>query len=128
MRYFCRLADKEARRAIFKIHLKLKEQKHTPSDELLRKTEGFSGAEIEAIVNEACFLAHNDYYFGKKENDNVTAQNLIDATDPIVPLSTTMKETIEKLRQWADTDAAKQMIVSHQKLKIIKTSLNYNRK
>ena len=99
--FFVDLPDEKSRKEIFEIHLKRKEQNHTPSDELLNKTEGFSGAEIEAIVNEACFLAYNNPSSQKKENINITAKNLIDATEPIVPLSTTMKETIESLRKWA---------------------------
>ena len=97
--FFVDLPDKETRKKIFEIHLKAKEQgKVKPSDELIEKTEGFSGAEIESIVNEAHFMAHND----KKEDTTITAKHLIEATKLIVPLSTTMKENIEKLREWSN--------------------------
>uniref|UniRef100_A0A2B4S1S9 Uncharacterized AAA domain-containing protein ycf46 n=1 Tax=Stylophora pistillata TaxID=50429 RepID=A0A2B4S1S9_STYPI len=96
--FFVDLPDKKARKEIFKIHLQRKEQSYQPTEEILKKTEGFSGAEIEAIIDEACFLAYNE----KKEDNNINAQNLIDALENIVPLSITMKETIENLRKWAD--------------------------
>ena len=95
--FFVDLPSKDERKEIFKIHLDNKEQKTKISDELLKETEGFSGAEIEAIVKEAMFLAVN--------NDDkkiiINAKNLIDAQKPIVPLSTTMYKTIKKLREWA---------------------------
>ena len=73
--FFVDLPGKNAREAIFRIHLDRIEQKDVkPSNELLDKTEGFSGSEIEAVVNEALFFAY--------ESDNtpkIQAVNLINA-------------------------------------------------
>jgi transitional endoplasmic reticulum ATPase len=50
--------DKEARKEIFKIHLKGKPLADDVNiDELAEKTEGYSGADIEAICREAGMLA-----------------------------------------------------------------------
>ena len=96
--FFVDLPSKEARKTIFKIHLKAKDQeKVEPTDELLEATEGYSGAEIEAIVNEAHFSAHNE----NSEEPKIHAKNIIDAARNVTPLSRTMRETIMDLRRWA---------------------------
>ncbi|MGR3913473.1 MAG: AAA family ATPase [Gammaproteobacteria bacterium] len=98
--FFVDLPDEKSRRDIFEIHLKRRGQRRAPSDELLKATAGFSGAEIEAIVKEALFLAHREKR-GKGGTITVSAQNLIAAKGEMVPLSTTMREAIANLRQWA---------------------------
>ena len=97
--FFVDLPGKEARRAIFCSHLKHKGQDIASSnnDDLLKKTEGFSGSEIEAVVNDALFMA----YESGKDEAKITVKHLMDATESIVPLSRTMGETISKLREWA---------------------------
>lgn len=102
--FFVDLPDQDARESIFKIHLSLKQQNKKIPDDLLEQTEGFSGAEIETIVNEAHFKAHEDKYnAGNDSQDNplIACTHLIDATGSIVPLAKTMKEDIERLRDWA---------------------------
>lgn len=98
--FFVDLPSDSERKDIFSIHLERKEQKASASDELLKETEGFSGAEIEVIVKEAMFLAANNKSNSKKIVIN--AKNLIDAQKNIVPLSATTSETIAKLREWAN--------------------------
>ncbi len=50
--------DKEARKEIFRIHLKNKPlAEDVKLDELAEKTEGYSGADIEAVCREAGMLA-----------------------------------------------------------------------
>lgn len=50
--------DKESRKKVFEIHLKnTKLDKSVNIDELVRKTEGFVGADIENLVREAAILA-----------------------------------------------------------------------
>ena len=67
--------------------------------ELVKKTEGFSGAEIEEVVNEALF---NAYANGQKD---LEMQNLLDCISDTSPLSRTMAETIANLRKWAEQRA-----------------------
>jgi SpoVK/Ycf46/Vps4 family AAA+-type ATPase len=94
--FFVDLPNSFERRQIFSIEL-LK-RKRNPAEFDLTKiaaaAEGFSGAEIDAVVQEALYLA----YSGKNQ---LTTQSLIDALGQTVPLSTTRSEEIEALRQWA---------------------------
>lgn len=101
--FFVDLPNEAARKKIFQIHLQRKEQLATGkklSDELLDKTEGFSGAEIESIVNEALFMAVAEAK-NKSSSIEISSQHLIFVAKDIVPLSSTMKEDIDKLREWA---------------------------
>lgn len=63
--------------------------------ELARVTEGFTGAEIAAIVPDALFTAFAD---GARE---VTTADLVAAARTVVPLSRTASEKIDALRAWA---------------------------
>ena len=105
--FFVDLPDQLTRKQIFEIHLKSISQEKAPvSDELIGKTEGFSGAEIENIVHEAHFLAHNADE-ARKEKATISASHLIKVAGNVVPLARTMKENIEKLREWADARCRK---------------------
>ena len=61
---------------------------------LVKASEGFSGAEIEEVVNEALF---NAYANGQKDLD---MKNLFDCIPTTSPLSRTMAETKTNLRKW----------------------------
>jgi AAA+ superfamily predicted ATPase len=60
-----------------------------------RQCDGFTGAEIAAIVPDAMFMAFNDG--GRK----VRTMDLKVATATVVPLTKTASEKIERLRKWA---------------------------
>jgi hypothetical protein len=62
---------------------------------LANATEGFSGAEIAALVPEALFAAFND------DGRQPTAADLFLAARSVVPLSKTAPEKISRLRDWA---------------------------
>lgn len=101
--FFVDLPSAKERENIFQIHLK---NKHRNAEalglnmaELVKKTEGFSGAEIEEVVNEALF---NAYANGQKD---LEMQNLLDCISATSPLSSTMAETIANLRKWAEQRA-----------------------
>lgn len=74
---------------------------------LSKKTEGFNGAEIEECIKEAMFAA----YVENPEIPILKASHLVDAISKTVPLSTTMKEQIYALRQWASTRAKNASII-----------------
>lgn len=99
--FFVDLPGDESRKRIFEIHLKRRKQRLAPTDELVKETEGFSGAEIEAIVKEGLFLAHRGKNPGTGATIAVSAQNLLDAKGKMIPLSNIMRETIAALRKWA---------------------------
>lgn len=101
--FFVDLPNEEERKKIFEIHLLKKNQNaHAfPLEMLSKKTDGFNGAEIEECVKEAMFAAYVD----NSENPKLEAKYIVDAINRTVPLSTTMKEQITALRQWASTRA-----------------------
>ena len=95
--FFVDLPGKKAREEIFRIHLERKKQKDISTPDLISETEGFSGSEIEGVVGEALVKAYN-----KREKDKppvVKTKDMLDIAKGIVPLSTTMRETIEGLRK-----------------------------
>ncbi len=94
--FFVDLPARQERAAIFSIHLR---RRGRPVDEfdidsLASASEGFSGAEIE----EAIVAAMYDVFDAKQPLDTEAVLRSVTAT---VPLSTTMKEDIDRLREWA---------------------------
>jgi SpoVK/Ycf46/Vps4 family AAA+-type ATPase len=101
--FFVDLPSARERENIFNIHLKNKNRdaKELKLDmqKLVKASEGFSGAEIEEVVNEALF---NAYANGQKD---LEMKNLLDCIAATSPLSRTMAETIANLRKWAEQRA-----------------------
>ncbi len=96
--FFIDLPNYHERKQIFEIHLAKRGWKaeNYDTDELAANTDGFSGAEIEQVVNSAIVDAFD-------EGKVVTQKDLNDSRDQTVPLSTTMRESIFELREWART-------------------------
>lgn len=101
--FFVDLPNQKERENIFSIHLKKKGQDPSqyPMEMLGKKTEGFNGAEIEECIKEAMFAA----YVEAPDNPKLLSKHLMDAILKTVPLSTTMREQIAALRNWAVTRA-----------------------
>lgn len=101
--FFVDLPSAKERENIFNIHLKNKNRdaKKLGLDmaKLVKSSEGFSGAEIEEVVNEALF---NAFANGQKD---LQMNNLLDCISATSPLSRTMAETIANLRKWAEQRA-----------------------
>ncbi len=96
--FFIDLPNFHERKHIFQIHLA--KRGCNPDDfnleELSDKVEGYSGAEIEQIVNSAVIDAYT--------YDRLPSQkNILDTSDSIVPLSVTMEDKVFALREWART-------------------------
>jgi len=94
--FFVDLPQPDARRAIFTIHL-AKRRRDTSKfdlDALVKASEGFSGAEIEQAVIAGLHIA----FAARTE---LTTQHLLDALTSSPPLSVTMREKIEWLREWS---------------------------
>ena len=64
------------------------------SQRVVDATEGFTGSEIEAVVDEAMFRAFD-------AGHDLELDDLVWATGEIVPLCTTAKEQVDALREWA---------------------------
>lgn len=101
--FFVDLPTAKERENIFSIHLQKKGQDPSqyPMGMLGKKTEGFNGAEIEECIKEAMFAA----YVQNPDEPKLEAAHIVEAIEKTVPLSTTMKEQITNLREWAKTRA-----------------------
>jgi len=94
--FFVDLPQHSARMNIFKIHLKRRmlDPDLFNIGDLAKKTEGFSGAEIEQVIVSAFYASHAD---GQAVNDEM----ILNSISQTRPLSVVMAEPIERLRQWA---------------------------
>jgi len=98
--FFVDLPTLEERKEIFKIHLKNVEQEfdNINIDKLAEESIGFSGAELEEVVNEALF---NIFDTNATDKPILKTRDLIDSIKSVYPLSQTMEERIKSLRAWA---------------------------
>ena len=94
--FFVDLPDLSTRRNIFEIHLRRREQDpvHFGLAELARKSQGFSGAEIEQVVVSALYSA-------RAQNCSLSDELMMEEIEQTRPLSVLMAEKIEALRDWA---------------------------
>ena len=94
------LPSEKEREAIFAIHLtkKKRELKKFDLSILAQNTEGFTGSEIEAVVDDAMYSAFDR----NKDIDDII---LVQAAKDTTPLSKTAAEQIQAIRDWAKTRA-----------------------
>jgi SpoVK/Ycf46/Vps4 family AAA+-type ATPase len=98
--FFVDMPTENERREIFRIHLSKKNRQldQFDLDQLARDSKGFSGAEVEQAVIAALY----DAFF---EEADLTTERIQASIKEIIPLSLTMKEKIDDLREWAQTRA-----------------------
>ncbi|MBI5859352.1 MAG: CDC48 family AAA ATPase [Nitrosarchaeum sp.] len=81
--------DSKGREQIFRIHSKKKPLANDVNiTKIVESTNGFSGAEMAAIVNRAAILALKRHVSGKSENIKaikITQQDLLDSIDKVKP-------------------------------------------
>jgi SpoVK/Ycf46/Vps4 family AAA+-type ATPase len=98
--FFVDLPNSAERKQIFSIQLT--KRKRNPADYDLDRVaaaaQGFSGAEIESVVQTALYAA-----FSRKQE--LKTEDLLTALSSTVPLSTTRAEEIAELRNWAQQRA-----------------------
>lgn len=94
------LPNSEERKAIFSIHINKKKRNLKKFDlEILAScTPGFTGSEIESLIDEAMFNAFD-------QGKDITTECIKDAATNTVPLSVTSSEQIKAIREWASTRA-----------------------
>ena len=86
---------------------------------IAQATVDYTGAEIEAVVNESLFLGYAD---NKRE---INTDDIVNAAKTVIPISKTMAEKITAIRKWgegrarqASLPAVQQTVSSNRKLKI----------
>lgn len=96
--FFVDLPGPAARERVFAIHLLRRKRKPENFDlaALAAASEGFSGAEIEQAITSAMFTAFAD-------KTDLSQAHLVDELAATHPLSVTMAERIDSLRQWASS-------------------------
>ncbi|GJM11056.1 MAG: ATPase [Lysobacteraceae bacterium] len=94
--FFVDLPNLQERQAITAIHLRNRELNPDDFDlaAIAEGTDGWSGAEIEQAIVQALYAAYAD-------SRPMRQQDLVAAIMASVPLSVTMREHVEQLRQWA---------------------------
>ena len=94
--FFVDLPDKEERQAMFRIHIDANDGSIDTFDlpSLIRETTGWNAAEIEQAVNAAHIEAVGD-------NRDFNTDDVVRQCRRIVPLSRTMSEQIQFIRDWA---------------------------
>ena len=90
---FCvNLPTDEERKAIFKVHLKKKGKNLELSNKLIKATDGFNGADIEAVVNEAmecCFI----------ESKELSLEKLEEIASQTISISKSCKKQIDNMKK-----------------------------
>ncbi len=94
--FFVDLPDADARRGVFEIHLRRRGQDPGTFDldALATASRGFSGAEIEQAILSALYTVFSS-------TSMLSTGSLLEEMARTKPLSTTMAEKVEALREWA---------------------------
>lgn len=92
--FFVDLPNGEERKKILEIHLKKRKKwnKGIDSIALIKETDGFNGADLEAVVKDTIELAFID---GK---DMITTDDLLKSVKDTKSISSTLKEKIEEIK------------------------------
>ncbi len=77
--------DQKARTEIFKVHTKNMPLKNVDLKKLAKETEGYSGADIEALSREAAMYALRDAVKDKKEAKEITSKHFGKALKKVRP-------------------------------------------
>lgn len=103
--FFVDLPSIEERKEIFRIHLQKRNRdpEKFDLDELAQGSEGFSGADIEASIEAALYDVYSEY-MGRVD---ISTFDIINAMKATVPLSKTMEDQINEIREWCRKNRAK---------------------
>lgn len=94
--FYVGLPEDDEREKIFRIHIakrRKQDVKNIKIVDLVSRTEGFSGADIEGVVKDAVEMA-----FAERQN-SVRTQDILDAIRNTHSLSEIMKESIDKMAE-----------------------------
>jgi ATP-dependent 26S proteasome regulatory subunit len=98
--FFVDLPTEPERREIFEIHIRKRKRKpeNFDLDMLAAASVGYSGAEIEQAIISALYDAFD-------AGRDITTEDILNNVRSSIPLSRTMEEQIDALRDWATTRA-----------------------
>jgi len=98
--FFCDLPAAGERKQIFDIHIRKKNRDPAKFqlDKLVNMTQEYSGAEIEQAIIGALYDAFD-------AGGDLSTEGMVHSLSELVPLSVTMRERIEAMREWARTRA-----------------------
>ena len=93
--FFVDLPNSKERQQIIKIHLKKRGKWNFKINlnELLLRTEGYSGADLETIVKDAIETAFI------KDHEELTTEDLLESAQKIRSISQTMSDKIKNLQE-----------------------------
>lgn len=99
--FFVDVPTPEERAEVFAVHLRKRDRDPADFDltALAERTESYTGAEIEQVVNEALYSAFAD------RRRPLAQADLERAAGEVIPIAVTMKESITAMRHWASTRA-----------------------
>ena len=99
--FFVDLPSQSERADIFGIHIakKNRDASSFDVDALVAASQGFSGSEIEQAVISALYDCYED------DKAELTTERLLKSVEEIIPLSYTMKEMIDSMREWSKSRA-----------------------
>ncbi len=101
--FFVNLPTEKERTEIFRLHISARRDiavRNFDCEKLAAATKGFSGAEIEQVINDAMFVAFS-------EERDFNTEDILTCIRHTIPLSVTFKETINKLIAWAGSGRAR---------------------
>lgn len=103
--WFFGLPTKEERKTIFRIHFghKNRDVGDIILSEATKDTEGYTGAEIQQVVENAMRKAFTRYL--KDGNDKITVEDVTKAAQEVIPVSRSSKEKIAALEHYCKARA-----------------------
>jgi ATP-dependent 26S proteasome regulatory subunit len=101
-RFFVDLPGEEEREEILKIHLEKRgrDPENFELEDVVKQSQGYSGAELEQSIVSAMYDV-----FTERPDGDIKTQDLVQAVDNTIPLSTTKGRELDRLRQWAKNNA-----------------------
>lgn len=102
--FYVDFPNKEERRKILEIHLKKRNKWNKDLDlaSVVEKTEGYNGADLEAIVKDAienCFIRYINASPDEEITDKLTTDDLLEAQKHIKSISATLQNRVKEIRE-----------------------------
>lgn len=98
--FYVGLPNEDEREKIFKIHIEKRRRQDLNNidiTELVKRSKGFSGADIEGVVKDAIESAFAD------DKSSIQTKDILDAVDNTPSLSEIMKDSLDKMTKEYET-------------------------